>query len=257
VIKTQFKKISFNSRQYKIAYKLSGTGSTTIFFMHGWACSKETFELAFANELMKNYTICTFDLVGFGESEKPSNFLYKLEDQAELCAMFINSFGCKSYVVVGHSMGGVIALMCPPHLRTTPVVTISAEGNTTKQDTSTFVKILCEYRHGASIVRTILFAMGLFSNNYRKMAYWSRQANSAAICNSVQSLDEWSKADRLTTLIESTDAHYIFAKNSARHKRALQLNVSNMHTIDNAGHFMMLDNPEQFYNVIDMIAGDP
>ena len=57
-----------------------------------------------------NVSLFLLDLKGFGLSSKPKDGAYSIEDQAEIVRAFILAQGFRSLVLVGHSLGGAIAL---------------------------------------------------------------------------------------------------------------------------------------------------
>lgn len=50
------------------------------------------------------------DLLGFGCSDRPERFGYRLEEQAESVAALLDHLGLRASVVIGHSMGGSVAI---------------------------------------------------------------------------------------------------------------------------------------------------
>jgi pimeloyl-ACP methyl ester carboxylesterase len=50
------------------------------------------------------------DLLGFGCSDRPARYSYALEEQAETVAALLDHLGLRGSVVIGHSMGGSVAI---------------------------------------------------------------------------------------------------------------------------------------------------
>src|SRR5947208_2193405 len=50
------------------------------------------------------------DLLGFGCSDRPEGYAYTLEEQAGTVAALLDQLGLRRCVVVGHSMGGSVAI---------------------------------------------------------------------------------------------------------------------------------------------------
>lgn len=61
--------------------------------------------------LAVNHTIVTVDLKGFGQSKKPRDGRYSLRDHADAVLNVIQTLNLNSLTVIGHSMGGGIALL--------------------------------------------------------------------------------------------------------------------------------------------------
>ncbi len=92
-----------------IAYREKGQGDQHLLFVHGWASSSRMWNEAlrvFADE----YHCWAIDLVGFGDSEKPTNGRYTVDNWAAQIAGFAAQMEISTPVVIGHSMGGAIAL---------------------------------------------------------------------------------------------------------------------------------------------------
>lgn len=94
-----------------INYRVYGRGPTPIVFIHGFAAALTTWlDIAplFPEE---RFTLYLADLKGFGFSSKPSTGSYSVEEQAAIVTAFVRQLGLQQTVLVGHSLGGGIALM--------------------------------------------------------------------------------------------------------------------------------------------------
>ncbi len=93
-----------------IHYRTVGHGPLPILFLHGFASSAATWldmEGLFPAE---EYTLFLLDLKGFGLSDKPRERTYSIEDQVKIVCAFIMEKRFNSLILVGHSLGGAIAL---------------------------------------------------------------------------------------------------------------------------------------------------
>ncbi|MBU9713759.1 alpha/beta fold hydrolase [Evansella tamaricis] len=84
-------------------------GKPPILLIHGFVSSTYTFN-RLVPLLEKHFSIIAIDLPGFGRSEKSTSFVYSFENYAKVVAECIDYFGLTDVYVVGHSMGGQIAL---------------------------------------------------------------------------------------------------------------------------------------------------
>lgn len=82
--------------------------------IHGFGASLETWHDVYPT-LKTRYRVVRLDLKGHGFSSKPEDEEYSLDDQARLVIAFISKLGLKRVVLVGHSLGGGVALLT--HLR--------------------------------------------------------------------------------------------------------------------------------------------
>ena len=58
-------------------------GENAIVFIHGFGSSKKVFVEAFETEKLQPFTMLSTDLIGFGESDKPSSFFYRMREQRQ------------------------------------------------------------------------------------------------------------------------------------------------------------------------------
>lgn len=69
------------------------------------------------------------DLFGCGYSDRPGAYSYSLEDHAATLAGLLDHVGAKEYILVGHSMGGAVAIQLASLRPDLVVQLILAEGN--------------------------------------------------------------------------------------------------------------------------------
>lgn len=91
-------------------YKISGNDKNPpILLIHGLFSSSDDF-LSLSKKLSDRYRVISLDLIGFGLSDKGSNLDYSSENMAKLCNDLMSSLGYKRFSVLGHSMGGGVAI---------------------------------------------------------------------------------------------------------------------------------------------------
>jgi pimeloyl-ACP methyl ester carboxylesterase len=91
----------------KLAYVEAGSGDPAIVFVHGWTCNFSHWRHQ-VPEFANKHRVVALDLRGHGQSEKPEQD-YGIGEFADDVAWMIGELGLERPVVVGHSMGGVIA----------------------------------------------------------------------------------------------------------------------------------------------------
>ncbi|MFC4025758.1 alpha/beta fold hydrolase [Oceanobacillus longus] len=84
-------------------------GKPPIVLIHGFVSSIYTFNRLIPL-LEKHFSILALDLPGFGKSEKSTSFVYTHENYAKLVAKCIDYFSLENVCIIGHSMGGQVAL---------------------------------------------------------------------------------------------------------------------------------------------------
>jgi len=101
------------------AYQAVGSGSPPFVFVHGWACD-HSFLSPQIDHFSRNHRVIAADLCGHGASDAPlqntrwSNSPMTSHGSAK-------SFKSSTAVLVGHSMGGVVALELAENTRNLPL----------------------------------------------------------------------------------------------------------------------------------------
>jgi pimeloyl-ACP methyl ester carboxylesterase len=92
----------------RIAFEEAGTSDEPIVFVHGWCCDHRYFAPQFAH-FSERHRVVALDQRGFGASDKPQQ-KYTIEGFADDVAWLCRELGLARPAIVGHSMGGAIAL---------------------------------------------------------------------------------------------------------------------------------------------------
>ncbi len=104
-----------NINGYHISYNKIGRGSGKAVLLHGWGASKAWWKTV-AEGLSETYTCYVPDLLGFGESSKPTHRDdFHIEHQTEIIARFIKKLHLEPIYLIGHSMGGMITITLAHH----------------------------------------------------------------------------------------------------------------------------------------------
>ena len=90
-----------------IFYSESGTGLPVV-FLHGY-CETSYIWKEFKNHLARRNRVITFDLPGFGRSQR-LNYAFSLKDIAAEIKQVLDEKRISSFVLIGHSLGGYVAL---------------------------------------------------------------------------------------------------------------------------------------------------
>ena len=108
-----------------IVGEVRGSGETALVFLHGWGGDREYWKnqvAAFASE----YRIVALDQAGHGESktERKDSSISALSADVEAV---VKDLGLKRVILVGHSMGGPVALAAAKRLPGTVVAVIAVD----------------------------------------------------------------------------------------------------------------------------------
>lgn len=89
-------------------YEQAGSGDPPLVFVHGWCCHHTFFHPQF-DHFAASHSVTTLDLRGCGASDRPAEG-YDIPTLADDGARLCREAGIARPVVIGHSLGGMIAL---------------------------------------------------------------------------------------------------------------------------------------------------
>jgi pimeloyl-ACP methyl ester carboxylesterase len=97
----------------RLAYERAGEGDPPIVFIHGWCCDRSHFAPEFEHFAARRAAL-SLDLRGHGESDRPEPEaqIYRIEALADDALGVATAAGFECPIVVGHSLGGLVALAC-------------------------------------------------------------------------------------------------------------------------------------------------
>ncbi|WP_204114508.1 alpha/beta fold hydrolase [Shimia biformata] len=91
-------------------HSVSGTGDTTVFLLHGAFGAKEYWLRQIQSLTAAGYRVVAWDAPGYGVSPLPANFTVELAARA--AEQLVRAEGTATNILLGHSMGGMIAQRC-------------------------------------------------------------------------------------------------------------------------------------------------
>lgn len=91
-----------------LAWREAGQGAPTLVFLHGWTCTQETWGSSAAT-FSRTHRVITFDMAGHGASGTTTRPWTPAEFGKDALAV-IDASGANEVVLIGHSMGGAVAL---------------------------------------------------------------------------------------------------------------------------------------------------
>jgi sigma-B regulation protein RsbQ len=128
----------------KIVYDVRGSGDTTLLFIHCWSCDR-SFWRNQVDVFADRYQVVTLDLAGHGESGKDRKIWTVLGLAGDVQAV-ADELKLKRIILVGHSMGGPVALEAARllHGRVIGVVAVDTLQNADQKITAQMVQPVAE-----------------------------------------------------------------------------------------------------------------
>jgi pimeloyl-ACP methyl ester carboxylesterase len=99
-------------------------------YLHGLGCaSSADFPGVIIHPRLAGYRSVLVDLFGFGFSDRPDDFGYALPDHADTVAQLLDHLNLRASAIVGHSMGGSVAITLAADRPDLVSALVVAEGN--------------------------------------------------------------------------------------------------------------------------------
>ena len=97
----------FSYKGNDIFYIEEGKGETLV-LLHGFpTCSIDWYKIW--EDLTSKFHVICFDFIGFGFSDKPTNYDYSIEDQTNLTVELLEHLNVKAFHILSHDYGDSIA----------------------------------------------------------------------------------------------------------------------------------------------------
>lgn len=243
-------------------------GPDLLVFLHGLGCAKESFSGAFESPGLRRFSLCAFDFPGHGRSESPRDLQHTLDVYAAITQLLVRRVRRElgiddgKVLLVGHSMGGSVGLLATHDMDSLSHY-ISVDGNlvaddcglvsrrTADQSTADFIgfghrSFLDELENSAG-------------DDMRAWATWYGSADPAAVHQSARSLVEWSDSGKLLDILHGlpTAKTYIYGARENKDHLLPRLADCNVHRLPEAGHFLMVEKSEEFYDLLTAAVNAP
>jgi len=255
------------SNNVRIDYTDTGTGDTTLLFVHGWCINKTYWEKQVAY-FGKRYRVVTIDLPGFGKSGKNRKD-WSTAAYGQDIKNVIAQLKLKNVILVGHSMAGDIILQgavdAPQNvLALVGVDNFKSVGIASKDS----VKDKKEYDE----------AIGAMKKNFKAVAFdwFNKQLFYKTTPKSIRDriLNDVAHADSTIAIAAlAWDSNFSESNELMKLKKKLYLINSDyvpndttrlikknipykLFIVHNTGHFPMIEKPEDFNRQLDNVIAD-
>jgi pimeloyl-ACP methyl ester carboxylesterase len=91
-----------------LAYEKAGRGDPPMLLVHGWGTDRTLLKPLFEHA-RTSHRVVAVDLRGFGESDAPEQ-AYTIHGYSDDLRFLVDRLGLRRPVVIGHSMGGMVAM---------------------------------------------------------------------------------------------------------------------------------------------------
>lgn len=234
------------NRQFVLAARHENGGGDLILFTHGLGCSKESFDGAFDFPRFSGFRLLAVDLVGYGDSSKPPDFSYAMEDQAQLLGLVLEKIEADRIHIVAHSMGCAIGLLLAERIPRKVASFVNVEGNLIAEDCGLISRKTIEipFEEFRDSVFDKIRSKG--PQPWRRL---SAKTDPWAFYKSCESLVAWSDSGRLLDIFEHLEARklYVYGDENSDMEILGRLGGIRKSAIPDSGHFVMNDNPREFY----------
>lgn len=246
-------------------------GPRPVLFVHGFAASGAYFAEAPERPELAGRGVVVLDLPGFGASEAPDGFAFTMAEQASVVARVAEALDLAEIALVGHSMGGTIAVLAAELLgaRVHDLFAVEAVLQHEPSAWTTRIADGAPEAWAAELARLQgkpeIFARGSMLRRRRdaiaRVAPAVLETTARATYLSARSLRDTAADPTLygRFLALPCQRRYVFGDRNldvALYGR-LAADEAPLAVVPHAGHLMMLDNPDAFYALVAAGAGAP
>jgi len=241
--------IDHGGNKYEVATAFRSRGREMLLLLHGLGCSKESFRDIWFHKEFNDYSIMSLDLLGFGDSSKSDKFSYKMEDHASVCAKVVNEISSKRVHIIAHSMGGAIGLLLPASLLNSALTFANLEGNLIPEQCGIVSRqtISVSFK---KFEKEVLPKLKDLSKSLGEGRFFLDSALPLGFYKSAESLVRWSNSGELISHFRNLPCKkaYFYGDKSSDMVVLNRLNSIEKVKIGTSGHFIMNDNPDEFYS---------
>ena len=250
--------------------QLPALSAEPILLIHGFLGSSYDFSRVMP-ELAKDRPVIAVDLAGFGLSDKSPDLDYSKQHMAELMLRFMDQLGYRQYAIMGHSMGGEIALrmtLAEPG-RITRLILVSSGGSADIQRgfRSAVPEWLLEHMFKNYLVQRLYFPLAVGSLCAASTAifdpffYFNKQIPAATLNQMTLSNDSGQIAGRLGEILQPSLLVW------GREDRVIPLSQgrlfkeripdSRLVVFDHCGHLVALERPAELLAEVQAFLAEP
>ncbi|WP_052663647.1 alpha/beta fold hydrolase [Psychromicrobium lacuslunae] len=229
-----------------VRYLDFGVGPQTLVFIHGYGASSIPYFAEFcAQPSLHPVRKILIDLPGFGLSDRPESYGYGFEDFAQCVAEVLEHAGVEQFDLLGHSMGGAVAILLAARLagRLRKLILVEPNLDATGSEVVRCAREGLTGSEGVQRRRELEALAGEFWSSTLRLASAEALQGAAASFATPRN-------PKLTDLLNGITAPrlVLLGEESEFDRLPLQRLQADVRIIDvaRAGHNVMLDNPGEF-----------
>lgn len=242
-----------------IAYATEGAGGPALVLIHGWSCDRSYWAAQVAG-LSSDFQVITVDLAGHGESGT-NRSSWTIDSFGQDVAAVVEAIGCNRVVLVGHSMGGNVAVAAALHLgaRVKGLVWVDTYKKLGSPRSAEEVqRVLSPFR--ADFKKTTeayvrgMFPAGADESLVRRVAENMAAAPPAVAVSALQASMMFGRT--ITKTLEGVDAPIVAINADEPPNDVPSMREHGVQVVitPGVGHFLMLEAPERFNNLLKEIV---
>lgn len=243
------KKITIRDRLITVNYFYRPGTKGLIVFIPGLGCLKEEYIKAFQSRSLKNFALLVFD---WPEEQ------FNLKDIAHLTHQIAGIYA-KKYIIVAHSVGGAVGLLCIKEKPQSIISFVNVEGSLIADNASWSRKVV---KMGIDLLREKIFRQMVRSFQTSKnpgFQNYAKELTGASIKSYFSYSFSHARYVRGEVLLKqylNLNIPKIFIYGSQNKKswqkviKKLEAAKSAMAVIPKSHHFPHIDNPRYFYNLL-------
>lgn len=243
-------------------FQVAGDSDTTVFLLHGAYGSKDYFRPEIETLVRAGLRVVAWDAPGYGLSALPEQGL-SIESLAEAAARLIERMGSRTNVVLGHSMGGIVApavtLLLPESVHGLVIsATVASFSQKSEADKKNFLAERVEplqqgrsFRETAGSVIDSMFAPGSggpLVELVRETALATSRETFIAAIGAIVNYDgvQTLRSVKVPTLLLAGQHDKVGRPDGMRNIKASFIPHARFHVLPNSGHYAFAEEPEMF-----------
>lgn len=259
MIRPKFRELAivYRKQPLQIEYLLRRGPKDAVLYLQGLGCSKDDFIGATNIRELQPYTLVAFDFPGCGNSPYPEDMTLGIDDLVEITDIVVSRLNLGDFVVIGHSMGGLVALLYVEKYGEQVKGFINVEGNLASED--------CFFSRKVANYGSTGFTKEVLKSYQQKLAQSDskgaqqfaealQSASEKALFYYASPLVDYSDNGNLISRFTGLEIPKLFVHGSENrwlsYIARLEDSGCEVAEIPDSGHFPGYDTPQAYYQVI-------